>query len=37
MMVIGIDAHKHTHTAVAADQIGRQLSTKPLAPPAKTI
>jgi len=28
MMVIGIDAHKRTHTAVAADQAGRHLSTK---------
>ena len=28
MMVIGIDAHKRTHTAVAADQAGQHLSTK---------
>nr|WP_306307694.1 hypothetical protein [Nocardia araoensis] len=28
MIVIGIDAHKRTHTAVAADELGRQLSTK---------
>ncbi|QIS23564.1 IS110 family transposase [Nocardia terpenica] len=28
MMVIGIDAHKRTHTAVAADQLGRKLSAR---------
>ena len=28
MMVIGIDAHKRTHTAVIVDENGRQLSTK---------
>jgi transposase len=28
MMVIGIDTHKRTHTAVAADELGRKLSTK---------
>ena len=28
MIVIGIDAHKRTHTAVATDQMGQQLSTK---------
>lgn len=28
MIVIGIDAHKRTHTAVAADQNGSQLSTR---------
>ncbi|MCC3333003.1 IS110 family transposase [Nocardia abscessus] len=28
MMVIGIDAHKRTHTAVSADELGRKLSTK---------
>ncbi len=28
MVVIGIDAHKRTHTAVATDQMGQQLSTK---------
>ncbi|WP_040785754.1 IS110 family transposase [Nocardia pneumoniae] len=28
MMVIGIDAHKRTHTAVSADELGRRLSAK---------
>lgn len=28
MIVIGIDAHKRTHTAVVTDQMGRQISTK---------
>ncbi|WP_245671705.1 hypothetical protein [Nocardia amamiensis] len=28
MMAIGIDAHKRTHTAVSADELGRKLSTK---------
>lgn len=28
MMVIGIDAHKHTHTAAAVNENGRQQSTK---------
>lgn len=28
MMVIGIDAHKRSHTAVAVDEIGRQRATK---------
>jgi hypothetical protein len=28
MIVIGTDAHKRTHTAVATDQMGQQLSTK---------
>lgn len=28
MMVIGIDAHKRTHTAVSTDELGRKLSTK---------
>jgi transposase len=28
---IGVDAHKRTHTLVAADQLGRQLATKTLA------
>jgi hypothetical protein len=28
MMVIGIDAHKRSHTAVTVDERGRQLSTK---------
>jgi hypothetical protein len=26
MVVIGIDAHKRTHTAVAVDDVGRQLA-----------
>lgn len=28
MAVIGIDAHKRTHTAVVVDENGRQLATK---------
>lgn len=28
MIVIGIDAHKRTHTSVATDQMGQQISTK---------
>lgn len=28
MMVIGIDAHKRSHTAVTIDENGRQGSTK---------
>lgn len=28
MMVIGIDAHKRSHTAVAVEENGRQRSTK---------
>src|SRR5918998_1841121 len=28
MITIGIDAHKRTHTAVAVDELGRQLGTK---------
>ena len=28
MMVIGIDAHKRSHTGVMVDENGRQLSTK---------
>ena len=31
MVVIGIDSHKHTHTAVAADENGRQLAEKTVA------
>lgn len=27
MVIIGIDAHKHTHTAVAVDDVGKQLAT----------
>jgi transposase len=30
-VVIGVDAHKRTHTLVAADQLGRELATKTLA------
>jgi hypothetical protein len=30
MMVIGIDAHKRSHTAVAVDEMGRQEQRKPL-------
>src|SRR3954465_12006516 len=29
MVVIGIDAHKRNHTAVAVDEVGRQLATRP--------
>ena len=28
MVVVGIDAHKRTHTAVAVDEHGRQLTAK---------
>jgi len=28
MVIIGIDAHKYTHTVVAVDGQGRQLATK---------
>jgi len=28
MMVIGVDAHKRSHTAVTVDELGRQGSTK---------
>jgi transposase len=28
MLTLGIDAHKRTHTIVAADQHGRQLAVK---------
>jgi transposase len=28
MVVVGIDAHKRTHTAVAVDELGRRLGTK---------
>jgi transposase len=30
-VVIGVDAHKRTHTLVAADELGRELATKTLA------
>ena len=28
MVVLGIDAHKRTHTVVAVDEVGRQLGHK---------
>src|SRR6476659_9948296 len=28
MVILGIDAHKRTHTVVAIDEVGRQLGTK---------
>jgi transposase len=31
MLVLGIDAHKRTHTAVAVDELGRQVATKTVA------
>jgi len=31
MIVIGVDSHKHTHTAVAADETGRKLAEKTVA------
>ena len=31
MVVIGIDAHKRNHTAVAVDDVGRQLATRTVA------
>ena len=30
-VVIGVDAHKRTHTLVAADELGRELASKTLA------
>ena len=30
-VVIGVDAHKRTHTFVAADELGRELASKTLA------
>ena len=29
MLVIGIDAHKRSHTAVAVDAVGRQVASAP--------
>jgi transposase len=31
MVVVGIDAHKRTHTAVAVDELGKQVATKTVA------
>src|SRR5690242_440165 len=28
MVILGVDAHKHTHTVVAVDEHGRQLGTR---------
>jgi hypothetical protein len=28
MVMIGTDSHKHTHTAVALDEVGRRLAEK---------
>ena len=28
MIILGIDAHKRTHTVVAVDELGRQLATR---------
>jgi transposase len=28
MVVLGVDAHKRTHTAVAVDQLGRKLGER---------
>ena len=28
MVTIGVDPHKRTHTAVAADEVGRELSSR---------
>jgi transposase len=30
-VVIGVDAHKRTHTLVAADELGRELASKTVA------
>jgi transposase len=30
MVVLGIDAHKHSHTVVAVDQLGRKLGERSL-------
>jgi len=30
-VVIGVDAHKRTHTLVASDELGRELAAKTLA------
>ena len=37
MIVIGIDAHKRTHTAVVADQKEASCRREPFGPPARTI
>ena len=31
MIMIGIDAHKRTHTAVAIDEVGRELAIRTVA------
>jgi transposase len=31
MVVIGVDAHKRTHTLVAVDQVGRKLGERTVA------
>ena len=31
MVVLGVDAHKRTHTIVAADELGRRLAEKTVA------
>ena len=36
MIVIGIDVHKRTDTAVVTDQMGQQISTKTVARQVKT-
>ena len=33
MVVVGVDAHKRTHTLVAVDQVGRKLAERPWPPP----
>jgi hypothetical protein len=37
VMIIGIDAHKRTHTAVTVDEMGRQGDTKTVASRHTTI
>ena len=31
MVVVGVDAHKRTHTLVAVDQVGRKLAERTVA------
>lgn len=31
MVVLGVDAHKRTHTVVAADELGRKIGEKTVA------
>lgn len=37
MIMLGIDAHKRTHTVVAVDELGRRLAAKRPRPPPRRI